>query len=273
MSGSPPTQGRPMARDLEAELLELGPSVRFPPTPDLARAVSERIEREGIRPRRWYELGGSFPVRRSSFLALAALLALAGAVLAGSLGIGPLRILFVSELPSPAPTGTPGVQPGAGLPLGVSTSLEQAQVGLPFSLGLPARQDLGRPDAVYLDRRPAAPVVNLVWGLTPERPAAGPGSDVGLLLTETRGRIDDQLVKKLLAGDSAIEEVRVGGARALWITGAPHTLLYLDANRDVVEETVRLVGDTLVWERRGILYRLESGLGLEETTRIAESIP
>jgi hypothetical protein len=273
VSGPRQADGRGTARDLEDELLELAPSVAYPPTPDLARAVRERIEREGIRPRRWLELGGSFPVRRSSLLALAALLALAGAVVAGSLGVGPLRVLFVSQLPSPAPTGTPGVLPGAGLSLGVPTSFEQVQDGLPFGLGLPAREGLGRPDAVYLDERPAAPVVNLVWGVTPDLPAAGPGSDVGLLLTETRGLLTDELVKKLLAGETRVQEVRVGGARALWITGAPHTLLYLDANGDVVDETVRLVGDALVWERGGILYRLESGLGLEETMRIAESIP
>jgi hypothetical protein len=34
----------------------------------------------------------------------------------------------------------------------------------------------------------------------------------------------------------------------------------------------RLVGDTLVWQRGGVLYRIESGLGLAETLRIAESI-
>ena len=37
-------------------------------------------------------------------------------------------------------------------------------------------------------------------------------------------------------------------------------------------EATRLVGDTLVWERDGTLYRIESGLGLVETLRIAETI-
>ena len=171
------------ASDLERELLELGPAVEFPPTPDLANTVRARIVREGIRPRRWYELGGSMPVRRSGLLALVALLALAGAVVAGSLGIGPLRILFVEQLPSPAATGTPGVSPGAGLPLGRAVTLADAQAELPFTLVLPTAEGLGTPDALYLDDRPAAPVVNVVWGATAERPAQVPGSDVGLLLT------------------------------------------------------------------------------------------
>ncbi len=34
----------------------------------------------------------------------------------------------------------------------------------------------------------------------------------------------------------------------------------------------RLAGDTLVWQRDDVLYRIESGLGLDATRRIAESI-
>ena len=60
--------------------------------------------------------------------------------------------------------------------------------------------------------------------------------------------------------------------RADDVIGPPHLLRYLGPDGDARAEATRLVGDTLVWESGGTLFRIESGLGLVETLRIAESI-
>jgi hypothetical protein len=100
-----------------------------------------------------------------------------------------------------------------------------------------------------------------------------PSGDVGLLMTQVRGTVTDDLVKKLMDGSTNVERTTVSGSEALWVHGARHALLYLDPRGDVIEENIRLVGDVLIWQRGGVLYRLESNLGLDETRALAESVP
>ena len=64
----------------------------------------------------------------------------------------------------------------------------------------------------------------------------------------------------------------MGGDAGFWIEGLPHLVRYTDPDGRERSQRTRLVGDTLVWERGGVLYRIESGLGLDGTLRIAESI-
>jgi hypothetical protein len=65
-----------------------------------------------------------------------------------------------------------------------------------------------------------------------------------------------------------IEETEVNGQRAVWTVG-PYPLI--SRNGDV--ELTRMVeGHVLIWESDGVTYRLETGLSLEETLKIAESL-
>ena len=99
------------------------------------------------------------------------------------------------------------------------------------------------------------------------------GSGIGLLVQAFEGALEREQVQKLVAEVGAsVTAVSVDGAHGYWIAGPPHLLRYLGPDGDARAEATRLVGDTLVWERDGMLYRIESGLGLVETLRIAETI-
>ncbi|MDF2744040.1 MAG: hypothetical protein K0S88_5417, partial [Actinomycetia bacterium] len=43
--------------DLERALADLAASLEFPPTPDLAAAVTARLDQAPARPRRWWPAG------------------------------------------------------------------------------------------------------------------------------------------------------------------------------------------------------------------------
>ena len=42
---------------------------------------------------------------------------------------------------------------------------------------------------------------------------------------------------------------------------------------DVLEDTLRLATNTLLWQRGGHVYRLEADISLETAVRIAKSVP
>jgi hypothetical protein len=56
------------------------------------------------------------------------------------------------------------------------------------------------------------------------------------------------------------------------ITGRPHAFVYVDARGRTREETLRLAGDTLLWTRDGISYRLEGPVSAARALRIARSV-
>jgi hypothetical protein len=57
-----------------------------------------------------------------------------------------------------------------------------------------------------------------------------------------------------------------------WLTGAPHVISYVDADGVVVDETVRLAGNVLLWEQDGVTFRIESLLSRAEALEIASSL-
>ena len=65
--------------------------------------------------------------------------------------------------------------------------------------------------------------------------------------------------------------VNVNGVEGFWIEGHPHAFFYSEG-RTTKPEEFRLVGNTLLWERDGITFRVESGLDQQTAIRIAESI-
>ncbi len=69
-----------------------------------------------------------------------------------------------------------------------------------------------------------------------------------------------------------MQVVAVGDGPGYWIGGEAHTFGYVGPDGEVILETLRLAGNTLLWERDGETFRLESGLGLTEAIEVAESI-
>jgi hypothetical protein len=267
--------------DLDRALTDLAASLEFPPTPDLAAAVSARLERAPARPapaaraRRW--LGGLGGWRRLAVAGLAVVL-LAAAVLVASPGtreavarrLG-LRGVGVELGGPPPPTVT--TTPGGRLDLGLGerVTLEEARRRVGFPLLIPGAGGLERPDAVFVSEAvPAGGRVDLVWGVRPGLPAS-PFTDAGLLITQFQGQPTPEFIKKTAVAGQ-VEFVEVGGEPAYWFSGEPHFFTYRDSAGNLQEERTRLAGNTLIWQRGDLTLRLEGQLSKEEALRIAESM-
>jgi hypothetical protein len=247
--------------DLERELLALRDDVAWPATPDIAAAVHVRIVAE---PRPARAARRAWPARRlmpALVVVLVVLLAL-GTLLAASpsvratlrdwLGIGAVAVKRVDRLPD--------LSTARELNLGRRVTAAQAarHLGHPVA----SVRALGDPDAIYDSGAIVPARVSLVYVARPGLPAGTAG--FGALLDELD---NDQLpfVEKLVGGGVPIVRVDVNGARGFFIAG-DHALQLPD------ELQPRLAGNTLLWVRDGVTYRLETGLGVKAALRLARSV-
>lgn len=231
---------------LDAALLRLAAEIDFPPTPDL-RSVVERAQAPA---RRWWP--SAWP--RAAALALIATLLVAATAAALVLVLPGLRITTVPTVPTAEAVAS-------RLALGDPISPDSVGAGIPAALG--------PPDEAYVigDHE----VLSLVYLADDALPELA-GSGIGLLVQVIDGALDRERVEKLVAEGATVTPVQVGGDAGFWIEGPPHLVRYTDPEGRERSQRTRLVGDTLVWERGGVLYRMESGLGPDATLRVAESI-
>jgi hypothetical protein len=128
---------------------------------------------------------------------------------------------------------------------------------------VPRVRALGAPDGVYADRPSAggarAASVSVVYLARRGLPAATRG--IGALLTVLPGG-DPAIVKKLAGTGTSVEFVDVDGAFGVFLSGEQH----------VVGPPNRLAGNTLIWVRGEVTYRLESALGRDAALRLARSV-
>jgi hypothetical protein len=236
--------------ELELSLVALGRELEIPPSPDLAPAVMRQL---APRRRRRLVRPVAAAVVFAILVALAATLAIpdARSALFRVLHIGGEEIRFVDELPP-----------------------VESDVGLPYRLGRPvalaaARREAGfrlheletKPDRVYLGEH------GTVWFLygTPER--------VRLLVAQTRELgIDRRFMFKLVSPETNVAGVSVDGAQGYFLSGAPHAVLFVDRDGNVIEDGARLTKDVLVWSRGGITYRLEGDFDRSEALHLAQSL-
>lgn len=228
--------------ELEVALRQLGGQIEWPSTPELAPAVRSRLAR---RRAVW---------RRPVAIAFAVLVVGVGAVLAVPpartavlewLGIKGVKITRVEDLPPAPVTGN--------LELGRQVSLAEARRLAPW-LVVPSE----RPDGAYVSDVIPGGQVTLVWG-SPDRPR--------LLMVEFQGVA---FIEKLVQSETAVEAVEVRGHPGAWVPGE-HVLLYRNARGAMREDTARLAGKTLVWQRGDVTFRLEGDLSKEQALRIARS--
>ncbi|HEX5824304.1 MAG TPA: hypothetical protein VFY18_07610, partial [Candidatus Limnocylindrales bacterium] len=255
-------------------------------SPDPARRARLRIEAgAGRRRPSWWPFGRPMarPVRRSMLLAVVALLVVVAIVGAIGFGVPGIRIIFTggpspspspqtsAALPSSSPRATasptaPG-PPGSGLDLGFRTTMTEVPTLAGFAPALPTSETVGPPDTIWFREGR----VSLVWAARPGLPeteAAG----IGLLMTEFRGSVNEDFFQKMLGPDTTITPVTVGGGTGWWISGEPHDFLYVDARGETVFDSRRVVGDTLLWTRGDITFRMESSLGQAAAIALAETI-
>ena len=241
--------------DLERELLALGDEIAWPRTPDLPAAVGARITAEPTRRaarRPW--LAPALAAVLVVVVAFAILLAASPGVratLRDWLGIGAVRITRVERLPELAPARQ------LGLGKRVTMATAERELGTVATV-----RALGEPDAIYYDetlpRR-----VTLVYVARANLPAGKAG--VGALLDEFEGDTPLVYAQKLVGANVPIAHVKVDGADGYFI-GAGHALQLPDELRP------RLAGNTMVWQRGGVTYRLETALGLRRTLALARSV-
>lgn len=257
---------------LELRLADLAKVVVFPPTPDLATAVGMRLRTHAGIPARPRMFDFQRSVRRSLLLAAALVLLVVGGALAIRYGLELLSIEFgpVPTLVTPSPSHSPDAV-GAGLRLGQRSTLEEATDSADFEVLIPVA--LGLPDAVYDGGIALRGQVAFVYAPRADLPAADLLDGAGLLITQNAGRADDGLARKIVDSSAAsVEVVVVDGAPGVWISGAPHIFWYLAPDGEFINESGRLIGDTLAWERDGVLYRIEGAITLERALEIASSL-
>lgn len=259
---------------LEAALLDLGTAVDLPTASDLATKVADRLRASPPSVTREPRRG---PRIRSALLLAAGLAILvAGTVIGIRVGLDLLEIDF-GPVPTPTPTVSPPV-PSAhlqtsieALGLGRAATLEEVRATTDYPILVPAA--LPRPDEVAIGGPALRGQVAFVYAATAELPASDLLEGAGLLITQGRGRPDAGLARKLVdAGLASVEPVTVDGDPGYWISGEPHWFWYLAPDGSTIEESRRFVGDSLVWERDGVLVRIEGDISKEAALAIAVSM-
>ena|SRR5437762_2525550 len=273
--------------DLEITLRDLASSLSIPAGSsgnaalDPARRARIRIEeasakrREPLLPGWIARARGPLPggrLRRGLVLALVAVIVIAAIAGAIGLGLPGIRIVTApsaSANASPAapsgppqsspsaPSASPSVvgPPGSGMGLGDPIPVAGASTAVDIPVRLPTAPGIGSPVSAWiLDGR-----LSLVWPTNGALPATLEPR-VGLILSEFRGSLEPEYFQKVITPGTTVTPVTVDGVTGYWISGAPHELIFVDEAGQPVFDTRRIVGNTLLWARDGVTYRLESGL-------------
>lgn len=252
--------------EMDAHLLEAARPFPYPPTPDIAIALSRK--RSSLSP----------AIRRLMWAALIVLISLCGLLVIPEVRAAVLSVLRIGSVtifttpPTSTPTSLPSTavltdtpQPTATLlpsllRLAGETTLQDAQAHVRFPIRLPTHPtDLGPPDHVYRQSMGGS-VVILVW-LDPTR-ADGVRLSLHLLS-------DGAMVYKM--PPQVLAETSVHGQHAIWTEG-PYLIEVKQGNQ--TEWTMRrlITGHVLIWAEGDVTYRLETDQELTEAVKIAESL-
>jgi hypothetical protein len=255
--------------ELEQQLIALGAQLDWPATPHLAARVRSRITAQAPRAA-WYQSRWALAAA-AVVIALAALVAYTPSreAIAGWVNV---HVLFqrVQVLPTPSPR--PSGPLGERLGLGQLTTLSEAQSHLTWKIAVPS--SLGQPDEVYLQLPPAGPAqgeVTLVYSTRPGIPVANE-TGVAVLVTEARGAVNTNFFSKMLGTDATLEPVTVAGHQGYWVAGSPHVFIFVDADGNFRNETMRLATNTLILDEGGTIVRIEGKLTKAQAEQIATSL-
>jgi len=255
--------------DLEPELHALGQEIAWPATPPRLWRGTQPAGRAGRRDAwrgRWVMAAAAV------FLLVATLLAYTPTreAIADWINVHTVfhRAPVAPAMPSPRQAG----QLGASLQLGDPTTLGAARHQIGWHFMVPA--SLGAPDAVYVKLPPTGPsqgMVTLVYAARPDIAASGL-TGVGVLVTEARGRVEEQFFGKTIGPDVTIEQVSVGGHAGYWISGQPHAFVFVAADGTPYFDSLRLATNTLVFDDGGTVIRIEGDLSEQQAIDIGRSI-
>ena len=125
------------------------------------------------------------------------------------------------------------------------------------------------PYEIYVELAPVR--VTLVYRSRQGLPATAlPG--ISALIVEFKGSLDAPILGKAIGPGTTLEAVPLStGTAAYWLAGQPHQFFYRDSTGNIQPDTLRLAGNTLLWDVGGITHRLEAQVSREEAVRIASS--
>jgi len=254
--------------ELERALRELGSRYPYPPTPNLAAAVRRRIVARPVAPVR--RLAVWRDPRRLALAAVAVLVLAGAAALVNPATRDAIAHFFhVPGVIVSRVSPRPSLSPLTPLDLGRRTTLADAQSAVSFSVAVPS--SLGTPDAVYLDTDVPGGEVALAYAPRPGIPLVKQ-TNLGVLFTEFRGDLIPGFLTKEVGPSTTLEQTSVNGDPGWWIAGEPHLLITRIGDTDY-PVSLRMAANTLIWERGGVTYRIESGLSKADALRIAAGLP
>lgn len=239
--------------NFEGRIQKISAGFTYPPTPELAPRVRDRLANQSRQIRRPARLAYSVGILILLILA-AMLVSPVRARVVDWITLGAARIFPAATMTLPAPTPVKSVLDLAG-----ETSLTAAQEQLTFTVLLPAYpDDLGQPDHVYVQRW-GKPVIVLVW-MDPDQP-----DRVRMSLTEASS--NEAIFQKYTS--ETVMNTRVSGQPAVWIDGQ---YMLVMGNGDAAMTRLVNQGHTLIWTYGELTFRLETDTDLETAVRVAESI-
>jgi hypothetical protein len=249
--------------ELEATLVALGHDLAYPRPTALAAAVRARIAARP-RPLPWWRRYAVAPAFVTAVLLLIVLALGSPGVRAAAQEFLHLRGIDIFPVPSvPSLTPRPSLSPSSGFIPGDRVTLAEAQRRVHFTIRQPA--ELGAPDEIYVD---SAERVTLVYRERPGIPPS-PATGIAALVVEFQGTVDASFFGKLVGPDTTLTQVSVNGTTGYWLEGAPHFFFYRLENGTVLQDTLRLAGNTLIWVENGVTLRVEANVPKETAVRLA----
>lgn len=260
-----PEAKRPPDRELETSLKDLGKSLNYPED-DIASQVLQRIQaRPTARrmPARRFRVAIAGATAIVIFATAMVVSPSARQAVADLLGLKGVGILYGESPPAP-----PKQSPDLGL--GERVTIEQARSRISFEILTPTIAGATHPDEIYFSNDPPGGQVVFVYRPRPDLPRTN-NPKVAVLITQFQGQLERESMGKVVGSGTRIEPVTIDGEKGLWLEGEPHFFFYRDERGEVRQETIRLAGNTVLWEVDGVTLRLESGLSKQDALRWAGS--
>ena len=254
-------------RDIERTLADIGARLDGPKR-DMWPAVRTRIAERRARPwwsRLVFDRNTLAPVAATLAVILVAGLLLTprfADALGNLLNIRGVQIYRVPQTPTARPTAAALTFAGQR----VTTAAEASRIA-GFTVRTPAA--LGDPSAIYVETAPVR--VTIVYASVKGIPTS-PQAGVSAIVVEFKGTLETQIMAKAIGPGTTLDAVPLGSGVGYYLAGQPHQFFFRDPAGNIQPETLRLAGNTLLWEEGGLTYRLEAQVGLEEAVRIASSL-